>query len=897
MPRPPDRLRPRALSQRLLSLVIDDPEKRECLLGDLHEDRSEIAAARGRVGAALWFWAALVRVIVRCGWERIRTGGRTRSTGRGGRGVMETIIRDVRLAARHWARSPGFTTAAALTVALGIGATTTVFSVADAVLARTPTGVRDPRSLVGVRLFDSGQQARTLFSYPVFQEYRDAANGLEAVSVLDLFTATIGAGRGSEPQAVSGMVVSADYFSILGTRLQAGRFFLPDEDVPGQPVPVVVLSYGYWVRKMGADPEVVGRTVTINRTAFTVVGIAEEGFRGHLAAYDFSIWIPVAAAPAVSDIDPTSPDVHRFALIGRIASGASLERVQAAAEVVTERIRAAHPGELAHLSIVPEPYQKVFEEIRGPITLLTALFSALAGIVLLIASVNVGGMLLARASGRTREMGIRLALGAGRATLLRQLLTESVILFLVGGGAGALLAYWATRSIGALNLPTPVPVVIDAPLDGRALLFTLCCALLSGAAFGLAPAVQATTPDIRGALVGDAVVPSIRGGRLRSALVVLQVAGSVVLLAVAGVLARGLGKAGEVDLGFDPTGVHVVGFDLSLLRYSDAEAQVFVEEASRRAAALPGVEHVAIAGMLPLGSSSMSTIVEVPGRDSSSGQGGVATDVDFVTADFFRTLAIPTTTGRSFNAGEAREGGAIVVNETASRRLWPEGSPVGKSVRLLDREMTVVGVVPDGKYRSLGEAPRPMVYAPPRRANSGEVFLLTRTVPGASLRPGALRGILHDLDPDLPIQTDAAFARIIGTSLLPNRVAAGVAASFGGAALLLATMGLYGVLSYTVGRRTREVGIRMALGADISRLRSAVLLDGVRLVGVGLLVGIPVALLLTWSLRAMLYGLSPADPGTYVTCVVALTATGVVASILPARRATRVDPVCALRSE
>ena len=810
---------------------------------------------------------------------------------------MGPLKRDIGFAVRHWRKAPGFTVAAALTVALGIGATTTVFSVADALLARTPAGVRAPRSLVAVRLFDPADRGTSLFSYPEFEDFRDGDNGLERVGALDLFPATVGTGAGAEPEVVSGMAVSASYFSILETRPHLGRFFLPEEDVVGNPVPVVVLSHRYWTRRMGADPSVVGRTVSINRTTFTVIGVAEEGFGGHVAAYDFSLWIPLATAEAVADIDLASRGVHRFSLIARLPSGGSIARARAAADLITQRMRAEHPEEMERRSIVLDPYSQLFEEIRGPVTAFMALLFALSGVVLLIASVNVGGMLLASATGRGREMGVRLALGASRGALVRQLLTESVFLFLLGGSGGVALATWATRVLGAVSLPTPVPVALDVPVDGGVLAFTLVCALATGLIFGLAPALRATGIDIRSALVHEGAGVRARGSRLRSAFVVAQVAGSVVLLATAGILVRGLGRAGDVDLGFDPGGVHVLSLDLSLLQYTEEEGVAFLRELRERAGALPGVEHAAVAQVLPLGFSSWTTFVEVPGREADPGRTGIVVDLDAVTPDLFATLAIPAVVGRGFDATEAVDGTAVVINQTAAARLWPGESAVGKSLRVLDREMSVVGVVTDGKYRTLGEAPRAMVYVPLGRRYSGEMFLLARGAPGGPSLGHELRDLVRSLDPEIPVQANSPYAQLIGTSLLPNRVAAGAAGAFGLAGLVLAAIGLYGVLSYAVGRRTREVGIRMALGADVRNLRRTVLMDGVRLVGIGVLAGLPVALGASWLLRGMLYGMSPVDPSTFGGVAVLLTAVGGAASYLPARRATRVDPVQALRSE
>lgn len=396
--------------------------------------------------------------------------------------MLESIAYDLRFAIRHWTKSPGFTIAAALVIALGIGATTTVFSVADALLIRTPPGVREPESLLTMRVLDPHEKGPSLFSYAEFREVRDGLKGLSSVAALDVFRATVGhgdTGTGAEPEVVSGMMVSGNYFSILGTKPARGRFFRPDEDREGSPIPVVVVSYRYWTRRMGSDPAAIGRTITINRVPFTVIGVAEHGFQGHVAAYDFSLWIPIAMAGRVTPVDLTSRGYRGLSIIGRV-SGSSLEEARAAVARIADGMRREHPREMEGRLITVGRYRKLIEDVRGPITVYMGLLFALAMTILGIASVNVGGMLLSRATSRTREMGIRLALGADRRALVRQLLVEYLLLFLLGGGLGALLSYWAMGVLETLHLPTPIPVALDLTVNGRVLSFALGAALLAG---------------------------------------------------------------------------------------------------------------------------------------------------------------------------------------------------------------------------------------------------------------------------------------------------------------------------------------------------------------------------------------------------------------------------------
>jgi putative ABC transport system permease protein len=811
--------------------------------------------------------------------------------------MLDSTVQNLRFAIRHWVKSPGFTIAAALVIALGIGATTTVFSVADALLIRTPPGVRGPESLVTMRVLDPHEKEPWLFSYPEFREVRDGDNGLSGVAALDIFAATVKRGdAGTEPEVVSGMMVSGNYFSILGTKPARGRFFRPEEDREGSPIPVVVLSHRYWTRRMGSDPAVIGQTITINRARFTVIGVAEEGFQGHVAAYDFSLWIPIAMAETVTPIELTSRGYRGLSIIGR-ASGSSLERVRTATARIAEQMRREHPQDMDGRSIAVERYRKLFEEVRGPITAYMGLLLALAMTVLGIASVNVGGMLLSRAAGRTREMGIRLALGANRGALVRQLLAEYALLFLLGGGLGVLLSYWAMGVLETLHLPTPVPVALDLTVNGRVLSFTLVCALFTGVVFGLAPARQATWIDARSTLALEGAASAARGNRIRRSFVIAQVAASLVLLATSGVLVRALGRAGDVDLGFDPAGVHVVGVDLSLLRYSDEAAAAFLDALRDRASRLPGVEHVAVARVLPLGFTSIATNVDVPGRAPNPSGEETMTDIDFVTSDFFATLGMRLVDGRTYDAAESASGNAVVLNRTAAERYWPGERAVGKTLRVGDVERVVVGVVADGKIRTLGEESRAMAYVPPEPQTTGEVFLLLRRGPGMPSPVRDLREIVADLDPDVPVGTNRPYEQLIGVSLLPNEVAAGLAGSFGLVGMLLTAIGLYGVLTYAVVSRTRELGIRMALGAEAGAIRWMVLAQGLGLVLVGLIAGLPLAMVATWFLRANLFGISPADPLSFSAVAALLAAVCGAASCIPAWRASAVDPSRALRWE
>ena len=804
-------------------------------------------------------------------------------------------LRDLALAFRRWGRSPGLTISAALTIALGMGATTTVFSAVESLFLRSVPGIREPDRLVTVQLEDRATGASRLFSYPEFQDFSRSDNALQGIAAADLLPASVGVNGGGEPELVLGMAVSPSYFSVLGTRAALGRLLLPGEDVRGAPDRVVVLSHRYWQRTMGADSSVIGRSILINQASFTVVGVAEEGFQGHMTAYDFALWVPLSSAQAMAPAH-FSRGYHNLSTVGRLATGTTLERARMASARIADAMRIEQPGELDNLTFDVQKYTSLLDEVRGPTTLYLGLMMALAGLLLALASLNVGGMLLVSAASRRAEMGVRLALGASRGALVRQLLLESAVLFLLGGGGGVLLAYWATGALNAVTLPAPVPIALALQVDPWVLTFAAGFSLVTGVAFGLAPALHATRIEASASLVREG---SGLGGRscLRNSFIVAQVAGSVVLLAVSANLLGALRRAGDVDLGFEPDNVQVLSLDLSVTGYSKDEAAVFLSALEDGAAALPGVEKAALAQLLPLGSISMRTVVEVPGRAPVPAADRTMANLNFVSRGFFSTLGISPLEGRDFSATDAESDDEIVVNRAAADLLWPGEDPLGKSLRVADRDRRIVGVVANTKLRSLGERPQALVYLPFAERATDDAILVVKSGSGGPPIGTQLRELLYRLDPRVPLKSDRPFSQVIGFSLLPQRIGAWVAGSFGVFGLLLTAIGVFGVLAHAVTARRREIGVRMALGAGVQSIRKGVLRDGMVLVSVGLALGIPTALLVSWSLRGMLFGLSFADPLTYGVIVALVALVGIIGGYVPARRATRFDPQSALAAE
>lgn len=811
---------------------------------------------------------------------------------------MKSVEQDVRYALRVIKRSPGFTAVAALAIALAIGPTTTILSVANALLFRAPPGVEEPGELVTIHASQVVTTTFSTFSYPVFERYREAANGLSRVAALDFFPASLAAGGTREPELVAGVLVSADYFATLGTRPALGRLLQDREDRTPNGDALAVLSYSVWKQRFGADSSVIGQIVSINRTPFTVIGVAEEGFHGHAAGYDVSLWVPISMREALTGND-LSDAVTGITAVGRIADGSSIEQVDEAARIFSANLRAEYPDKFENERLMASPYSALLGELKGPFTLFMLFLIAISSVVLLIASVNVASMLLSRAADRTREMAVRLAVGAGRRRLVRQLLTESVLLFLLGGGAGALIAWWATRALAALDLPLPIPMTFDFTPDTRVLALTLAVVFGAGALFGLAPAREATRHDLASALKGGASDRVARRGRLRNVFVITQVAGSVVLLTAAGLFMRALARADSVDLGFDPRGVHVLSVDLGIHRYSPDEARAFYGDLIEGAEALPAVESAALATVLPLGFASYSTMFTLPGREPVLGQGLFRADINEVSAGYFRTLRIPILEGRPF-AESDREGAprVAIVNQAAAARLWPGQSAVGEMILWGDDSYEIVGVAGDGRYRSLADEGRALVYVAFDQRKAVAATLVVRTAAANMPSIGRqIRQIALDLDPDLPVQTNAPYSSIIGFALIPNQAAAWCSAGLGALGLVLAMVGLFGLLSYAVAQRRREIGVRIALGADASEINRLIVGRGLRLTAAGLAIGWPLAFLVAQVIRGVLYGVKAADPVTFAGIAVLFAAVAVAASYLPARRATKTDPMQVLRYE
>jgi putative ABC transport system permease protein len=817
--------------------------------------------------------------------------------------MLHTLTQDLRFAARMLRKRPFFTVVAVLVIALGVGAVTTIFSAMNAILLRPLPGVRDPGTLDDIVRTQGNGQGSLSPSYPYYRRLAAASHSMRGIAAWALVRLTIS--TGAEAINAAGNLVSGNYFDVLGATPALGRFFAAEEDSAEGAHPVVVVSYGLWQRQYGGDPGVLGRTLVVNGTPLTVIGVAPAGFSGTFPVIRTDAWVPLAMQAQIDHEQSLlrNPNAGWLALFGRRRASVTREVAQAELAGLTKRM-AGTDGENADfrdfsgarlyaLSGLPV-------EARTAVRAFMALLLAVSALVLLIASVNVASMLLARALGRRREMAVWVALGAGRLRLVRQLLTESLLLFGLGAAGGVVLAVWGTRLLAGVQLPVDMPLALHLSPDGRVLVFALGLALVTGLVFGLAPALQATRLDIATGLHSDTAGAGRRRSRLRDTLVIGQMALSLLLLMAAGLFTRALGRAQRVDPGFTIDGVATAAFNLRTAGYDSTRSRRFFEALTARLTALPGVTAVGFARFLPLSGTTMANGFTVDGYTPPASQRRPEESVMDATVDggYFAALQLPIVQGRAFAPTDGPAAPAVaVVNEAFVRRYWRGLDPIGRTLKEGGTTITVVGVARDAKYASLAEPPTPFLYLPLSQRPQDEQTLLVRLAGDPAAIAPAIRRVAHTLDPRLPVPTVASLRQVTAAVLLPQRVAAGVTGVMGAIGLLLAAVGLYGIVAYAVGQRTREIGLRMALGASRAGVLALILREGLKLAAVGIAIGLVLAAVMTRLMRPFLFGVNPLDPVTVVTMTATLLAVAVGASYFPARRASAADPMSALRSE
>jgi predicted permease len=806
------------------------------------------------------------------------------------------MIQDLRYAMRALLRAPAFAISAVLTLAIGIAVNTIVFTLLNS-LALRPMPVRDASHVVRVFPIDDSGRRRNLFSYRDLLDYRADATGFEGLTAYVPLSVTVRI-RGADAEDIIGYAVTSNYFALLGLEPSLGRAFLPSEERSGAESAVAVIGHTLWRRYFGSDPAVIGASLVINDRTFTVIGVGPERFGGtEPLAPD--VWVPIGTQSTVAPgADLLNDRGAPWLLVaGRLKPGVSRDAAGAPLNVVAQRLAADHPAPGRPVAV--EVAAGAFFPVDPALRPLILLVLCIVGLVLAIAAANVANLILARTTSRQRELAVRLAMGATRWRLVRQLVTESLAIGLLGGAAGLLLSVWTLRflyPIGLSLLPFAWgAVVLDLSPDVRVFAYTVAIALGAGILLGLAPALQASTPHLAGALHDDGAMIGgrMRRSRLRQALVIVQIAVSLVLLVGAGLLARGLYRARSLDLGFDTAGVVFTRYDLRRHGYTAERAAGLNALLVDTAAAARGVTAVALTSHVPLDGGVKRTTVSLEGSGAR-----VECTTTTVTASYFDAMKIPVIAGRAFADDESRQGAPVaMISEGLAARFWPGVDPIGRQLAAdgLQVPLTILGVVRDASH-ALWRDKAMSLYLPLGPASDPrDVHLLVRTSEDPAPLVMALRQRVRALDRGLTF-TATPLDSLLALWILPSRIAAIAAAVLGCLALVLASVGLYGVMAYTVSDRTREIGIRMALGARAADVRRLVLAEGGRLIAIGIAAGLAGAVVLGRMLRRFVFDVSALDPLTFVVIPVCLCAVALGACYFPARRASRVEPLVAMRT-
>jgi predicted permease len=812
---------------------------------------------------------------------------------------MTSFWQDVRYSLRMIAKAPGFAAIAILTLALGIGANTTIFSWINASLLNPVPGLASPSEVVALTLSKPGDNPFP-FTYPDVEAIRDGQQSFTGIAACGFVTMSL-TGK-ARPERVWGMVASANYFDVLGVRSILGRGFLPVEDEKPGGAPVAVISYRLWQAHFAANPDIVGQAIEINQHPYTIVGVAPAVFQGSQTGVRTEIWVPIVMEEQLMPGGDLLHDHHQFWLLvfGRLKPGVVLERAQEEMTLRLKREAKNYPEEhKGHDSVTAYPLWRNPFGLNYFLATLLPMLMCIAGLVLLLACANVANLMLVRSVGRRREIAIRMSLGASRWRLVRQLLVESLMLALAGGAVALLITFWTTGTLMKFIPPADFPVWLSVRADRTVLLATLVISVLTGVIFGILPALRSSSEAPVAVLKEDTGSASggLRKARLASGLVVAQISLSLLLLICAGLFIRSVMSAQEINPGFNPHNVLIASYDLFTAGYSEASGAEFDRQLVAKLEALPGIQSVALSSRVPLRFDSGSTSVKPEGYVSQANE-SMETQVAIITPNYFQTMQIPIVKGRDFTLQDTKSSQrAVVVTEAFVDRYWPHQEALGKQLNSdLTREwFTVVGVARDSRVTGLNEKATPFVYLPLYQVYRATMIINARVVGDPFAFGKTVQTTIHELNADLVVFEVTTLESSEQIASFPQRVAGTFVGAFGLLALVLATVGIYGVTAYTTRQRTHEIGIRMALGASKEDVLRLVLGQGIRLALVGVSIGLVVSILLTRFLKKLLFGVTSTDAITFSSVAVLLCVVALAACFIPALRATRVDPMAALR--
>ena len=811
---------------------------------------------------------------------------------------MSQLILDLRIAIRRLRHNAGFAAIAIVTLALGIGANTAVFSVINQVLLR-PLPVADAQQLVSLNEV-MGRNETPTFSYPNYRDLRDRNNVLSGLVAYRILPLSLGLPGNS--QRVWGYLVTGNYFDVLGVRAARGRLLTSQDDLRQGAHPVVILSYTCWQARFGGDPAVVGRTVKFNGMDYTILGVTPRGFSGTELFFAAEVFFPMMMQKQLEGgsgfLESRSAD--NLFVAGRRKPGVTMPQAQAGLNTITHRLGEEYPKEDSGMKIVLSKTGLAGSYIRGAVIGFTAALFGVSCLVLLVACTNLASMLLARASDRRKETAVSLALGAARGRLIRQLLTESLLVSVAGGAGGAFLAAWITSALAGWHPPMDFPVQLNAQPDARVFLFTLLVAAGTAVLFGLAPALQATRANLVSALKNEVASEGWRRWHLRDYLVAAQVGISVLLMVCAVLVVRSLQRALHAPIGFNPQGAVAASFDLHTQGYNEERGREFEHRLLEKVRAIPGVESAALVDMMPLSLNSSTDGIFVEGHPVGKAAETPTAISYSVSPDYFRTMQTRLLEGREFDSRDRKGATRVaVVNQAFVRQILREAHPLGRRFRTQPEgePIEIAGVAQDGKYFSLTESPQPAFWTPLEIWYSPYASLVARTHGAGPEVLGQIRQAVRELDPTVALYGTGTMTEHLALALFPARIAASALGAFGLLAAILAATGIYGTMAYSVSRRTREIGIRMAIGADQGQVLRTVARRGLVLIICGTAFGLGSALLAGRLLGQVLYGIEPGDPATFGIVLLMIVLISSLACWIPARRAIRVDPLTALRQE